>query len=116
MLWKTDNLPQLKGQSFEAGYVNNRVYQVLLDGQQRSTALYMLVTGELPPYYSQAEIIDDPRSLAFNLYTRELKYWNQKLMSNDQSWQLVTEIMQDKPIRIFNIKYSEEEKDKIKVK
>ena len=96
LLWKTDNPPQLKGQNFEAGNENNRTYQVLLDGQQRSTALYMLLTGELPPYYSQAEIIDDPRSLAFNLYTRELKYWNQKLMSNDQSWQLVTEIMQDK--------------------
>ncbi|MDB0012021.1 DUF262 domain-containing protein [Paracoccaceae bacterium] len=96
LVWKTDNPPQLKGLTFKKDIETNRSYQVLLDGQQRSTALYMLITGELPPYYSQAEIIDDPRSLAFNLYTRELKYWNQKLMSNDQSWQLVTEIMQDK--------------------
>ena len=96
LLWKTDNPPNLKGQSFVEGHENNRTYQVLLDGQQRSTALYMLLTGELPPYYSEAEITDDPRSLAFNLYTRELKYWDPKLMSNDQCWQLVTEILQDK--------------------
>ena len=96
LIWKTDSPPQLKGQTFKDGHETGRTYQVLLDGQQRSTALYMLSTGELPPYYSQEEIMDDPRSLAFNLYTRELKYWNQKLMANDDSWQLITEIMQDR--------------------
>jgi len=49
LIWKTDEPPHLKGEEFKKGHEQNKVYQVLLDGQQRSTALYMLITGEIPP-------------------------------------------------------------------
>jgi hypothetical protein len=93
LIWKTDEPPHLKGEEFKEGHEQNKVYQVLLDGQQRSTALYMLITGEIPPYYKEDEIGDDPRMLAYNLYSRELRYWRQSSMGKDESWQLVTDIM-----------------------
>ena len=52
-----------------------RVYQVLLDGQQRLTTLYLLVNGELPYYYTEAELSADPRQLCFNLETREFQFF-----------------------------------------
>jgi hypothetical protein len=90
LIWKTSTPPQLKGKGFSKGAEENRSYQVLLDGQQRSTALYMLTTGEIPPYYNQNEINSDPRDLAYNLFSGELRYWHTS-MSNDKSWQLVTD-------------------------
>ena len=93
LIWKTEEPPHLKGEEFREGHEKNKVYQVLLDGQQRSTALYMLITGEIPPYYKEEEIGDDPRMLAYNLYSRELRYWLQSSMGKDESWQLVTDIM-----------------------
>ena len=43
--------------------------EILLDGQQRSTALYLMIEGKIPPYYSINDITKDPRTLAYNLYT-----------------------------------------------
>ena len=31
---------------------------ILLDGQQRITTLYMLIRGEIPPYYTVSEITE----------------------------------------------------------
>ncbi len=73
LLWKTGDVPALKNMpDFEP---DGRV-EVLLDGQQRLTALYMLTKDAVPPYYSTADISNrhDPRELYYNLQTRELRY------------------------------------------
>ena len=93
LIWKTNKPPSLKG------LINNnidprRTYQVLLDGQQRSTALYLIIEGEVPPYYSANDITKDPRSLAYNLFTGELQYWKRS-MNNDDCWVYVTDCMQN---------------------
>jgi hypothetical protein len=93
LLWKTNEPPHLKGETFKNEQKNNGIYEVLLDGQQRTTALYMLINDEIPPYYNESEIGDDPRNLAYNLQSRELKYWNSASMEQNGPWQLVTEIM-----------------------
>lgn len=93
LIWKTEKPPHLKGALLKNGHENYRSYQVLLDGQQRATSLFMLTTGEIPPYYKEEEIGDDPRSLAFNLFSGELRYWTKTVMISDESWQLVTECM-----------------------
>ena len=41
LLWKTNDPPSLKG-AISENLDPNRTYQVLLDGQQRSTALYLI--------------------------------------------------------------------------
>ncbi len=94
LLWKTNSPPSLKGE------INNnidtkRTYQVLLDGQQRSTALYLMIEGEIPPYYTVNDITKDPRSLAYNLYSAELQYWKSS-MKNDKCWVYVSDCMQNK--------------------
>lgn len=93
LLWKTNDPPSLKG-AISENLDPNRTYQVLLDGQQRSTALYLMIEGEIPPYYSVNDITKDPRTLAYNLYTGELQYWKRS-MQNDGCWVYVTDCMQD---------------------
>ena len=57
-----------------------KVYQVLLDGQQRITTMYLLVTGEIPPYYKEEELSSDPRHLCFNLETRDFQFYKEEWM------------------------------------
>ena len=70
--------------------------RILLDGQQRITTLYMLVRGEIPPYYTAAEILNDTRGLYVNVETLELAYYMKTKMENDPRWQNITDIFQRK--------------------
>lgn len=93
LLWATDDPPALKNMpDFEA---HGRV-QVLLDGQQRLTVLYLLVKDEIPPYYS--EIDNDPRNLYYNLETRELTYYKKNEMQNDPRWVAVTDCFEEEAV------------------
>src|SRR5690348_15503731 len=49
LFWKTNTPPELKNFSEPPDRIGT--IQVILDGQQRLTTLYMLVTGDIPPYY-----------------------------------------------------------------
>ncbi len=95
LIWRTPKPPALKGVSSGESLPIEKVYQVLLDGQQRLTTIYMLVTGEIPPYYSEEDISIDPRNLCFNLYTREFKFLSLS-RREDPTWQLVTDLLQNK--------------------
>ena len=81
LTWETANPPELKGPhkyNEKQGSV-----RLLLDGQQRVTTLYMLIRGEIPPYYKAAEIINETRGLYVNLGTLELAYYMKKRMENN---------------------------------
>lgn len=92
LLWKTGNPPALKNMpEFEPG---SRV-DVLLDGQQRLTVLYLFLKNEVPPYYSSIESKRDPRNLYYNLETLELKYYKKLEMDNDSRWVKVTNCFDD---------------------
>jgi hypothetical protein len=100
LLWKTTSPPALK--NLDDLPENFGTLQVLLDGQQRCTTLYMLLTGLIPPYYNENEIENDPRTLAFNLRTREFSYWQNTIMKDDPYWQYVINCMTEeiKPVEI----------------
>lgn len=90
LLWKTADVPALKNMpDFRP---DGRV-EVLLDGQQRLTALYMLTQDGIPPYYSSADIESkkDPRNLYYNLETRKLQYYKASEMKHDPCWVHVTD-------------------------
>ena len=73
LTWETAHPPELKGPhkyNEKQGAV-----KLLLDGQQRVTTLYMLVRGQIPPYYTAPEIINDTRGLYVNVETLELSYY-----------------------------------------
>ena len=65
------------------------VLQVLLGGQQRLTTLHMLITGEIPSFYTKAEIENDPRNLYVNRHELEFQYYQSSRMRGNPYWQRV---------------------------
>lgn len=90
LTWDTNHPPEFKGKIQyrpEMGTV-----KVILDGQQRITTLYMIIRGELPPYYTEEEIINDTRHLYVNIETLELSYHKKQMMENNPIWIKLTDI------------------------
>ena len=90
LTWETDQPPEFKGPhkyNSKQGAV-----RLLLDGQQRVTTLYMLIRGELPPYYTAAEIMADPRGLYVNVDTLELAYYMKTKMERNPLWLDITDL------------------------
>ena len=101
LFWKTNNPPELK--NFQANG-NGTVHQVILDGQQRLTTLFLLITGEVPPYYTINDISTDPRSLYYHLGTGEFQYYQAVLMQNDPLWVNVVECFAPKSkVSVFKL-------------
>lgn len=108
LTWETANPPELKGpHQYDA---KQGAVRILLDGQQRITTLYMLIRGELPPYYKLAEIMNDTRGLYVNVETLELEYYSKIKMQRDPRWQNITEIFQRK-VRAKDIVRALEERE-----
>ncbi len=94
LTWETNNPPELKG---EHKYDERQgAVKLILDGQQRITTLYMLMTGEIPPYYKDHEILTDIRNLYVNVETLSLEYYKIKSMQNDPLWINLTDIFNGK--------------------
>src|SRR5437763_1500602 len=94
LLWETAQPPELKGP-----YKYNEkqgAIRLLLDGQQRVTTLYMLITGDIPPYYTAPEIMNDTRGLYVNVETLELSYFIKSRMDKNPSWQNITDVFKGK--------------------
>jgi hypothetical protein len=103
LTWETACPPELKGPhryNEKQGAV-----RLLLDGQQRVTTLYMLIRGQIPPYYTPAEIMNDTRGLYVNLATLELAYYMKTRMDGDPYWQNITNVLQVK-ISAFDLQAS----------
>lgn len=94
LTWETANPPELKG-PYKYDKKQGAV-RILLDGQQRITTLYMLITGEIPPYYTLPEIINDTRGLYVNVENLELSYYMKTRMENNPSWQNITDVFRGK--------------------
>ena len=65
LTWETNNPPELKG-DFEYNEKQGSV-KLILDGQQRVTTLYMLITGDIPPYYTEKEITNNIFEMYVNI-------------------------------------------------
>ena len=94
LTWETNNPPELKG-PHKYNEMQGAV-RLLLDGQQRLTTLYMLIRGEIPPYYTSAEIKNDTRGLYINIETLELSYFVKSKMESDPLWVDVSDVFQKK--------------------
>ncbi len=108
LFWKTPHPPELKNTATydpEMGTVS-----IILDGQQRLTTLYMLLTGEIPPFYTDEDIHTDPRELYFNLQTGEFQYYQASKMQDNPLWIRVVDAFTEK-ISVFGIAKEQAEND-----
>lgn len=94
LTWETNTPPELKG-PYKYDPVQGSV-KLILDGQQRITTLYMLMTGNIPKYYKEDEIMNDIRNLHVNVETLELEYYRKTLMVNNPIWVSITDIFKSK--------------------
>lgn len=104
LFWKTDEEIALKNMpDFE---FDGRI-DVLLDGQQRLTTLYMLIKDDIPPYYAEKDISssDVIKDLFYNLETEKLEYYSKKKMKNDPRWVRVTDCFKDDKVDYIDIAY-----------
>lgn len=99
LTWSTSDPPELKGP--HKYHPSQGAVRLLLDGQQRVTTLYMLIRGEIPPYYTAPEIKNDIRGLYVNLRTLDLQYYTKSRMENDPFWRDTTEVFAGK-VRAFS--------------
>lgn len=101
LFWKTETPPELK--NIKIPKLSN-TYQIILDGQQRLTTLYLLINGEIPPYYKKEDITTDPRDLYYNLETGEFQYYQTNVMAKDPLWIKVLDCFDNaKEIDVFKI-------------
>ncbi len=77
LTWETENPPEIKNEAIEEE--KHALFEVLLDGQQRLTVLYMLVKDDIPPYYEEEDINNDPRNLYFNVDSGEFHFENKRV-------------------------------------
>ena len=82
LFWKTANPPDIKNNAVSRERIGTT--SVILDGQQRLTTLYMLICDAIPPYYTPANIKDDPRNLYFDLDTGDFSTVNSSACSTIQ--------------------------------
>lgn len=101
LFWKTDNPPEIKNTAINPTSFGTT--SVILDGQQRLTTLFLLIRGEIPPYYREEDIQNDPRDLYFDVNTGELQYFQNILMSQSPSWIPVTDCFAEGKANPFEI-------------
>jgi len=101
LFWKTDAPPEIKNAAVSADKIGTT--SVILDGQQRLTTLYLLTRGEIPPYYREEDIENDPRDLYFDVETGEFQYFQHILMSKNPSWVPVVDCFSEDKINPFEI-------------
>ena len=65
LFWETENPPEIKNKAIDTSKLV--LTKVILDGQQRLTTLFMIIKGEIPPYYTSEDILNDPRHLYFDV-------------------------------------------------
>ncbi len=101
LFWKTTEPPELKNVDVLPDMLGN--IAVILDGQQRLTTLYMLTRGEIPPYYIEQDISNDPRELYFNLDDCDFQYYQHTRMRGNPLWLSVVECFTNPNLKVFHI-------------
>ena len=84
LIWKTYKPQKYRGDSKDS---NAQYYRLILDGQQRLTALYTIFRGEPPKFF---EGINLYFRLHFNLLTQEFEYWQPVKMRGKPEWIEIT--------------------------
>src|SRR5262249_45360471 len=79
LIWKTTKPGGVRGATSKTGQYS----QLLLDGQQRLTTLYVFFEGVPPPFYGGEKLFFE---LYFNVQTEEFRFWQKTLMEGNPAW------------------------------
>src|SRR5688572_12050170 len=101
LFWETENPPEIKNKAIDTSRLG--LTKVILDGQQRLTTLYMFIMGKIPPYYTDEDILNDPRHLYFNLLTGDFQFYQKSSMDKTPVWQNVTDCFDEKKIDAYEV-------------
>ena len=88
LIWKTPAPGLVRG---APGDESAGAFQLILDGQQRLTSIYTLVTGQPPPFYEGEKL---HFNIYFNVKTKEFSYYKPMAMRGPQEWLPVTRFLQ----------------------
>ena len=84
LIWKTYKPQQHRG---EAASPSANYYRLILDGQQRLTALHTVFKGVPPPFFEGSKLYF---RLYFNVLTQKFEYWQPVKMRQKAEWIEVT--------------------------
>jgi len=109
LTWETNKPPELKG-SYTYN-INQGTVKLILDGQQRITSLYLLIKGDIPPFYTEHEIVNDVRGLYVNILSLELEYFKKLSMQGNPYWVDITKVFKNEINALQIIKSIKEQKE-----
>jgi hypothetical protein len=101
LFWETEDPPAIKNKAVDINKLG--LTKVILDGQQRLTTLYMLIKGDIPPYYTQEDILNDPRHLYFNVLTGDFQFYQKSIMESNPLWSSVIKSFDENEVDSFDI-------------
>ena len=89
LIWKTPEPGKVRGARLDE---EAKYFELILDGQQRLTSIFTVITGEPPPFYEGEELYFD---LHFNLLDESFVYWKKIAMQGKPEWIPVTQFFQE---------------------
>ena len=102
LFWETETPPEIKNKAIDVNKLG--LTKVILDGQQRLTTLYLLIKGEIPPYYTINDFDNnDPRHLFFNVFTGEFQFYMKSKMETNPFWNSVIDCFNEEKVEAFDI-------------
>jgi len=84
LIWKTYKPQKHRGDAKDS---DTQYYRLILDGQQRLTALYTIFKGEPPAFFEGRKLYF---RLYFNVLTQEFEYWQPVKMRGKPEWIEIT--------------------------
>jgi hypothetical protein len=87
LIWNTPRPGLVRGTLSNS----TKTFQLILDGQQRLTSVYAVVTGDPPPFYEGEKLYFN---LYFNVKTEAFSYYKKIMMRDSWEWVPVTEFLQ----------------------
>jgi hypothetical protein len=86
LIWKTPEPGKIRGpQDLDP---ESKYFELILDGQQRLTSIFAIMTGEPPPFYEGEKLFFD---LHFNVLDETFSYWKKIAMQGKPEWIPVTD-------------------------
>jgi hypothetical protein len=104
LIWKTPDPGKVRKQ--DEPDTDKKFFELILDGQQRLTSVYAVITGGPPPFYEGDELSFD---LYFNLLDETFSYWKKITMQGKPEWVAVTEFFKEGLGNFLNSRKDEEE-------